>query len=364
MDKAAILNWLREEDERCLDKLWRMADATRQRNVGDAVHLRGLVEISNYCVRECAYCGIRAGRVGLQRYRMTADEVMDCVAKAVAYGYGTVVLQAGEDYGLTREGVAGVVRRIRSETPLAVTLSLGERPDADLEAWREAGADRYLLRFETSSRALYERIHPPLAKQRSDRVSILRRLRHLGYAVGSGILIGIPGQTWGDVTNDILLFRELDLDMTGVGPWLSHPVTPLGLGAFPPAPPGEQVPNSEGVTYKVIALARLACPRANIPSTTALATINTETGRELGLSRGANVVMPNLTPPKYRVLYEIYPGKACLYETAEACDACIKGRIIALGRRVGVGRGDAPRRALGKDTVREAAVPAAAKCHE
>jgi biotin synthase len=274
---------------------------------------------------------------------MTDEEVLACARQAVAFGYGTVVLQAGEDPGLRREWITDVVRRIKGETPLAVTLSLGERSDDDLVAWREAGADRYLLRFETSNRELYDHIHPPRPGEASDRLAILRRLGQLGYEVGSGVMIGIPGQTYDDLARDIELFGELELDMIGVGPFLVHPDTPLGDPDFRPlVPEGDQVPNNELMTYKVIALARLVCPRANIPSTTALATLNKRNGRELGLVRGANVVMPNLTPPKYRVHYEIYPNKACLHETAGACQTCLQARIVSLGRDVGAGRGDSP----------------------
>ena len=340
MDKAEILAWLRETDPRRLESLWRAADATRQARVGDAVHLRGLVEISNHCVRQCAYCGLRAGHGPLVRYRMAADEIVATARQAVALGYGTVVLQAGEDYGLTTEGVAGLVRRIKQETPLAVTLSLGERPEEDLAAWRTAGADRYLLRFETSDRALFDAIHPPLGRRPCDRFALLRQLRALGYETGSGIMVGIPGQTCVSVAEDIMLFRELDLDMIGIGPFIPHPATPLGTGpGNSPAAGGDQAPNTELMVYKAVALARLARPDANIPATTALATINKFNGRELGLQRGANVFMPNLTPLKYRKLYEIYPDKACIGETGDACHSCLALRIQTIGRHVGTGPG-------------------------
>jgi biotin synthase len=343
MKRDEILRWLRETDDARLAELWRMADQTRQRHVGGEVHLRGLIEFSNYCVRLCAYCGLRAPNDGLVRYRMSRDEVMECVRQAVAFGYGTVVLQSGEDPGVTTEWLADLVRQIKAETPLAVTLSVGERGDEEFRVWRAAGADRYLLRFETSNRGLYDRIHPSRPGTRSDRVAMLRRLRDMGYEIGSGVMIGIPGQTYADLAGDVELFAELDLDMIGVGPYLVHPNTPLGDPDFcPMIIEGEQVPGDEVMTYKVIALARLACPRANIPSTTALATLNARRGRELGLVRGANVVMPNLTPPKYRVHYEIYPNKACIRETAEGCNACLTERIRALGREVGSGRGDSP----------------------
>jgi biotin synthase len=336
----ALEAWLREENEQRLALLWQAADAVRQAQVGDEVHLRGLIEISNICVRQCGYCGIQAGNSRIERYRMSTEEIMLCVEQALGHGYGTVVLQAGEDYGITQAWMAELVRQIKRETPLAVTLSLGERPLADLQAWREAGADRYLLRIETSNRQLYDRIHPPHAGLRSDRVATLRQLRQLGYEVGSGVMIGIPGQTWQDLARDIQLFGKLDLDMIGVGPYIAHPDTTLGRHPEQyRAPEGEQTPATELMTYKVVALTRLVCPQANIPSTTALATLNLAQGRELGLQRGANIVMPNLTPPRYRVMYEIYPAKACINETSQACAACMQARIISIGRKPGAGPG-------------------------
>jgi biotin synthase len=342
--RQEILGWLRELDPLRLERLWRLADQVRRANVGDAVHLRGLVELSNRCLRQCHYCGLWAGNRRLERYRMTADEVLSCARTAVAYGYGTVVLQAGEDAGLTVDWLVDLVRRITSETPLAITLSLGERSEGELRRLREAGADRYLLRFETSNRELFGRLHPPLGERPSDRIALLGVLRRLGYEVGSGVMVGLPGQSFDDLARDIELFRSLDLDMVGVGPYLPHPETPLGGGwSVRPLPVGKQVPNDELTTLKVVALTRLVCPRANIPSTTALATVNPASGRERGLERGANVVMPNLTPPAYRARYEIYPDKAYVGETAEACHRCLEGRIRGLGRWVGSGRGDAPR---------------------
>lgn len=334
-----ILAWLRVDDPERLAELYRRADAVRREHVGDEVHLRGLVELSNHCVRRCAYCGIAATNPSVTRYRMTQGEALACAKLALHSGFGTVVFQAGEDPALTGPWVTDLVRAVKRETGLAVTLSLGERSDAELALWRSAGADRYLLRFETSDRALYDRIHPPLPGVRSDRPALLRRLRALGYEVGSGVMVGIPGQTPESLADDLLLFRELDLDMIGVGPYLPHPATPLGSGLVPPAAPGDQVIPDEETTTKVVALARIVCPEANIPSTTALATLDPAQGRELGLQRGANVVMPNLTPPAYRALYEIYPGKACVHETAEACAGCLPARIRRIGRLPGTGPG-------------------------
>ena len=344
LTREALEHWLREEDEARLETLWAAADETRRRFVGDAVHLRGLIELSNYCVRGCTYCGIRAANRGIERYRVSGDVILACARKAVKFGYGTLVLQAGEDYGIETAWMAGVLRRIRAETSIAaITLSLGERPDEDLAAWREAGADRYLLRFETSDAELYRRIHPDLPGRVSDRLAILRRLQELGYEAGTGIMVGIPGQTHASIADDIELFRGFDMDMIGIGPYLPHPATPLGVEherrrAADDWPP-DQAPNSELMTCKVLALTRLARPDANLPATTALSLVNKTGGRAHGLQRGGNVVMPNLTPLEERQKYEIYPEKAAVHETAEAISASLTALLTQLGRTVGAGAG-------------------------
>jgi len=356
LDHETIAGWLREDDPVVLQRLWSRADALRAAHVGDAVHLRGLIEISNHCIRHCLYCGIRACSVAslgsessypLTRYRLTFDEILASARTARDLGYGTVVMQSGEDPDLTCEFIADAIRAVKAETGLAVTLSLGERSDEELRAWKAAGADRFLLRFETSDPVLYRKIHPSLPGTLSDRVAQLRRMREMGYEIGSGVMVGIPGQTWDTLAGDIELFRELDIDMIGIGPFLPSPRTPLGGEAAVKlrAADGDQVPNSEVMTLKVVALTRLVCPEANLPSTTALATLDPATGRELGLVRGANIVMPNVTPSEYRVLYEIYPGKACVHETAEACQHCLERRIHSIGRVVGKGPGGRIRRA-------------------
>lgn len=341
MESSEILKWLREANPNRLELLWLEADTVRQRAVGDQVHLRGLIEIGNFCVRNCAYCGIRRGNKGLDRYRLSAGEIIDAARLAARFGYGTVVMQSGEDYGIEREWLAGVIEAIKRETQLAVTLSVGERPEEDLRAWREAGADRYLLRFETSDPTLYSKIHPALPAQKGSRIDTLRTLKSIGYESGSGVMIGLPGQSYESLVGDIERFRTMDLDMIGVGPYLPHPGTPLGTDSGSlQLPEGQQVPNSELMAYKVVALTRLICPGANIPSTTALATVNSRDGRTLGLQRGANVVMPNVTPLKYRRKYEIYPNKAGLTEDPVEHDGLIKGNIAMIGRKVGKGRGD------------------------
>jgi biotin synthase len=304
------------------------------------VHRRGLIEISSYCVRSCRYCGLHADNSKVSRYRMSDAEIWEAARMADGFGYGTVVLQSGEDPGLKAERIAALVRRIKAETPLAVTLSLGERVVSELRLWREAGADRYLLRFETSDPELFHAIHPDLPGKPSDRLAFLGVLRSLGYEVGSGVMVGIPGQSFESLAGDLWTFKDKDLDMIGVGPYVPHPETALGSGWKPRVLRVEdQVPATVEMTCKVVALTRLLCPEANIPSTTALATMDPAQGRELGLKRGANVVMPNLTPVRYRAAYEIYPGKACIAESATDCHGCLERRILSLGRTPGKGQG-------------------------
>jgi len=341
MPRPDIEAWLRADDPERLRELWRVADETRRDYVGDEVHVRGLLAISHHCVRSCAYCGLRGGNAKLPRYRLSAEEILEGARLTAGLGWGTVVMQAGEDYAITREWMADVIREIRRETPLAVTLSLGERPYEDFAAWREAGADRYLLRFETSDPELYAHIHPPLKPGEPNRIERLRWLQELGYEAGGGVMIGIPGQSYTMLARDIALFREMDLDMIGVGPYIPNPDAPMGCAELEALelPPGEQVPADETMACKVVALTRIVRPDANLPSTTALATINKASGRQLGLERGGNVIMPNVTPPKYREMYRIYPGKSGYRETAEATAGNLREFLAKMGRRVGEGQG-------------------------
>lgn len=360
-----IAAWLRETNPERLQTLWETADQIRRERVGDAVRLRGLVEISNRCSRNCLYCGVRAER-RVERYRMTQHEILDCAKFAKKNGLATLVLQAGEDRTLDEGFVAETVRAIRDDFDLVVTLSLGERTDSELVRWKEAGARRYLTRFETSNPALYRALHPSVdGAGLTERIDFLKRLREIGYEVGSGVMIGIPGQTFDDLARDLALFRELDLDMIGSGPFLPHSETPLGAleirdgywetssfqsenaaasrFTFRYPTSNDQVPNTNDLTFKVVALSRILCPDANIPSTTAVATLDGSGGRKSALSRGANVIMPNLTPTKYRRLYEIYPNKAATFEDAEATLRTALRQLDEIGRFPGVGAGSSPR---------------------
>jgi len=333
-----ILLWLREEEKSRLQKLLKMADEIRKQNVGDEVHLRGLVEFSNICVRSCTYCGIRAGNAKMIRYRMTREEILSCADQAHRFGCGTIVLQSGEDISLSAEWLGDIVREIKERYPLAITLMLGEKSEKEYRYWFEQGANRYLLKFETSDDDLYRRIHPPRKEKLPDRLELLKILKKIGYQTGSGIMVGIPGQTYKSLAHDILLFAEYDLDMIGIGPYIPHPETPMAQDIRNRKILTEdQAPNDELTTLKVLALARLVCPQANIPATTALATVDPE-GHLKGLRSGANVIMPNLTPMSYRRLYEIYPKPVLL--AAEQIHAKVIAAVKAADRKLGQGRGD------------------------
>lgn len=322
LNKEDIINLLALEDEEKLGMLYNLADRYRQRYVGEEVHLRGLIEFSNYCRKNCFYCGIRRGNQKANRYRMALDEILDNVNVAEKLGYKTVVLQSGEDLYYTAAKLAELVSKIKQRSDVAVTLSIGERPYEEYLRMYKAGADRFLIRFETSNRELYKKLHPD--SDYDERMLALKRLKDIGYQVGSGVIIGLPGQTLEDLADDILTFKELELDMVGVGPYICHEDTPLAGN-----------PNGTvEMTYKVVALTRVVTRYANIPATTALATLRQADGRETALQLGANVLMPNVTPVKYRALYELYPAKVCITENAEQCHGCIHGRIFSIGRPV------------------------------
>lgn len=335
-----ILNLLKTEAPSEVENLFKTADRVRQNHVGDEVHLRGLIEISNHCVRQCAYCGINVLNKGVTRYRMTEDEILTTAMLASKLGCGTVVLQSGEDPGITREMICTIIRQIKDRSQMAITLSLGERTEADFSAWKQAGADRYLLRFETSDPDLYHSIHPCQSASPHHRLELLKTLKSTGYETGGGIMVGIPGQTFSSIAKDITLFRELNLDMVGIGPFIAHPETALGKTAQPHiCHHRDQVPATETMCLKVLALTRIICPDINIPGTTAIETINPESGRRNALQCGANVLMPNLTPVKYKRLYEIYPSKAgSLTSPQEAFDR-MKNLIRSINRIPGRGKG-------------------------
>lgn len=307
-----------------------VADRIRRRYVGDEVHLRGLIEFSNVCRRNCLYCGLRATNAKVRRYRMPADEIVESAEKAYRLGFRTVVLQSGEDPWYTVDRMCEIVRQIKSRVDVAVTLSIGERPREEYAALKEAGADRYLLRHEAADPCLYASLHPDSVYE--ERLRCLHWLRELGYQIGAGSMVGLPGQTLEMLAKDVLILRELEVDMAGIGPFIPNPDTPLGTCQR----------GTVEMTLKMIALARIVTRDALIPATTALASID-PLGREKAFQAGANVVMPNVTPLKYREDYRIYPGKACLKDDAEHCQGCLRLRIASVGRTVGTGYGHSPR---------------------
>ncbi|TNF24503.1 MAG: [FeFe] hydrogenase H-cluster radical SAM maturase HydE [Deltaproteobacteria bacterium] len=312
LDRKALVAWLREEDPRRQAALFATADAVRRARVGSHTRFRGLVETGSHCWRSCLYCGLRARRRGLVRYRLTQEQILGAAHEALWRGCDTVVLQSGEDPAFDLAATCGVVRRIKAETGLAVTLSFGELDPTSLAALRDAGADRYLLKLETTSPHLYGRIHPPReADGWRSRAELLRTLRALGYEVGSGGMVGFPGQTWGDLADDLLAFAAHGLDMAGIGPWVAHPETPLGRHAARfAAPEGWQVPATVAVTQRAVALLRLLLPHAHLPATTAVEVVGGAGAQAEGLGRGANVVMLGLTPAPHRAGYDIYPNPA------------------------------------------------------
>lgn len=318
------------EDENDVARLISAADEVRKQNCGGDVHIRGLIEFSNACRNDCLYCGLRRSNRGVNRYRMTPDEIVETAVKIAQRGINTVVLQSGEDVTFSGEVVADIIRRIKSQADIAVTLSLGERPFEDYAMWKEAGADRYLLRHETSNPKLFTKIHPDSTIEK--RLGCLKELKRLGFQIGAGFMVGIPGQTTEDLANDILQLRELDVDMVGIGPFIPHPETPMANDAQ----------GSLELSIKMVALARIVTRDALIPATTATGSID-ELGREKALKAGANVVMPNHTPLQYRVNYEIYPNKKCIAEDPELCGPCLLKRIHSVGRTVSTGKGHSPK---------------------
>ena len=301
------------------------ADRVRHAVVGDEVHLRGLIEFSSYCRQNCLYCGLRRDNGNAQRYRLSPEEIVALAEKAKAYGYFTAVMQSGEDPWFTAERLAAIVRDVK-KLGLTVTLSVGERTREEYRVLKEAGADRFLLRIETTDKAIYEALDPGMSHEA--RCRCLADLKELGYEVGTGCLIGLPGQTTETLARDILFFQEIDADMVGVGPLVPNGDTPLG---------GER-PGDMRLVRRVVAATRLLLPEANIPATTAMETLKPN-AREWILRSGANVVMPNVTEGEARQKYALYPGKACVADTPEECRVCMEGRIRAIGRTVGKGAG-------------------------
>jgi len=370
--------------------LWAEAHRARMDAVGSCVHLRAIVEFSNYCRQDCLYCGLRRSNAKVARYRMDPDEIVRAaVAAWRVHKFGTFVLQSGEDPGYPPYGLARAIRGIKESTNAAVTLSVGEAPDRYYRAWREAGADRFLLKFETSDPDLFAMLKPTTTL--AARMNRLRRLREMGYQVGSGIILGLPGQDNMSVARDLILCGAEGYEMVSIGPFVPHPDTPLGQrvrdqGQEEDQSPGQvrahgqtqtgttALPNARTpdvrTTLNTMAVARLLTPMAHIPATTALGVVGRQDegwrgqaarylaqmgaicgdseyfgdARYLALLAGANVLMLDVTPWKYRSSYEIYPGKpgADGDELADSVSSAIR-EISRLGMSVCPGTGDSPK---------------------
>lgn len=308
------------KDNSLNDWLFSFADKVRRENVGDEVHLRGLIEFSNICKCQCNYCGLRSPNKNIERYRIAPDDIIFYAQKAVEMGYKTIVLQSGEDEFYSCDVMCEIIKGIKN-FDCALTLSIGERSFEDYKAFKDCGADRYLIRIETTDRELYKKMHPYM--DFDNRVRCLKDLKTLGYEVGTGCLVGLPEQTLESLADDVLFFKEIDADMIGIGPFIAHPQTPLKDSAN-----GNFI-----LALKVMALTRILLKTINIPATTAMETLNPN-GRIIALQSGANVVMPNVTIQNFSSKYEIYPDKSSLSDRDEA--ECI---IKSIGRTISKGYG-------------------------
>jgi len=316
-DLVLLLQGERKEEE----LLFLTADQVRERHMGDEIHLRGIIEFSNHCRNDCQYCGLRRSNGSLPRYRLSTEMIVQVAQKAEKMGLRTIVLQSGEDLAYSAERIAEAIEEIKERSDLAITLSVGERSREEYQRMKEAGADRFLLKFETSDPDLFSSLRPRTRLQ--DRLRCLEWLRETGFQVGSGNIVGLPGQDLKILADDLLLLRDLEVEMAGIGPFIPHPQTPLGGH-----PAG-----SISTTLRVLAVARLTVPEAHLPATTALGTLSAA-ARERALCSGANVIMPNLTPRAYREYYQIYPGRIHLREDPEVVRESIVAMAHSLGRKI------------------------------
>lgn len=310
------------KDDSCAEELFAAADEVRRKYVGDEIHLRALIEFSNICRNNCCYCGLRRDNKNIERYRIDEDTIFKLAEHAARnMGLKTIVLQSGEDMFFTTEVLCRIIRRIKTLN-VALTLSIGEKTLAEYQAYREAGADRFLLRIETTDKGLYLRHDPGMNWEQ--RAQCLRDLRTAGLEVGSGCLVGLPGQSIESYADDILFFKEIGADMIGIGPFIPHPDTPLKDAAG----------GTLNMALKVMALTRLLLPDINIPATTAMETL-APNGQRKALQSGANVIMPNVTMTSYRKHYELYPGKSATGYTPDESLQKVKDLIASMGRTVG-----------------------------
>ncbi len=299
------------------------ADRVRRTVYGDKVYIRGLIEFTNYCRNDCLYCGIRKSNRNALRYRLTKDGILGCCDEGYRLGFRTFVMQGGEDAFFTDDTLCDIVSSIRERFPdCAITLSVGERSRESYKRLFECGANRYLLRHETADEAHYARLHPQ-SMSLAARKKCLFNLKEIGYQVGSGFMVGSPYQTTDNLIADLRFLQELEPDMIGIGPFITHRETPFA----------DFECGTAQLTVRLISILRLMFPYALIPSTTALGTIDPN-GREMGLKAGANVVMPNLSPTDIRKLYELYENKICTGDEAAQCRGCLEKRVESAGYRI------------------------------
>ncbi len=305
------------------EQLSKKADSIRRQVYSDKVYIRGLIEFTNYCKNNCFYCGIRNGNKHAERYRLSKEQILACCKEGYSLGFRTFVLQGGEDDYYTDKLVCEIVSDIRKNYPdCAITLSIGEKSYKSYKAFFDAGANRYLLRHETADETHYSKLHP-LSMSLKNRKECLFNLKEIGYQVGSGFMVGSPFQTLENIISDLRFLQELEPDMIGIGPYITHAETPFKNFKS----------GSLKLTLRLISILRLMFPYALIPSTTALGTIDPN-GRELGLKAGANVVMPNLSPVSVRKLYDLYENKICTDEEAAQCRGCLQRRVESAGYKI------------------------------
>lgn len=299
---------------------------------GNSVLLRGLLEYTNHCSSNCLYCGIRKDNKNVNRYRINRDKLLEAVRAGTDKGLKTFVLQGGEDSEYDNDRICRLVEAIKKQTEgeAAITLSCGMRSADQYKALRTAGADRYLLRFETSDPKLHKYLRNGSSLYK--RLTALDHIRDAGFQTGSGFMLGLPGETDKTRLNNILLAQKLELDMVGIGPFIPHPETPLKNARQ----------RDIDMSIRGVALLRLALPEAHIPATTAAGSLQSD-GRERMIAAGANVLMPNLTQVEYKKDYQLYPGKICLDESGIQCIGCLSMRVKSVGREISFERGDAPR---------------------
>ena len=316
-------------DQELIEELYRRARATAGKYYGKEIYLRGLIEFTNYCKNNCYYCGIRCGNEKAQRYRLTMDQILSCCDSGGELGFRTFVLQGGEDPYFTDEKIVDIVKKIRNSYPdCAITLSIGEKTKESYRLYKEAGADRYLLRHETANEDHYRHLHPEQMSL-ANRKQCLRNLKELGYQTGAGFMVGAPGQTLECLAEDLIFLKELNPEMVGIGPFIPHHDT-----KFADEPAG-----SVELTLFLLSVLRIILPKCLLPATTALGTADPK-GREKGLLAGANVVMPNLSPVKDRKKYELYDNKICTGDEAAECRVCLKNRVKSVGFELVEDRGD------------------------